>query len=184
MRLDTIMFGMVITDAWKAYRNETTDKKTLGIVEFADRLTYDMLNNEEVDSLNPTFIAAGDASESESSVPLTVEVPNGGGTDPLPLLSLITAVSMSSILRDHTYTVNPEMEKTPCIRTGNCRPGRRTCQKTGCKDQTHYCCEDYRCKKKVQNPNGMVVYGTFYCMKHWADHHQEVYALYEGGLLS
>ena len=179
MRLNTTLLGMIVTDAWKAYRCGTSDKKTIGVVDFADRLAYDMINNNEANTLRSTYIPAA----ATTPVPMTVDIPGDEPTQ-VAALSPLTAVSMATILSEHGYIVNPEMEKTPDSRTGNCRAHRRTCMKAGCKAQTQFCCENSRCQKKTLNPNGRVVYGTFYCLRHWADHHKEVHDWYEAGLLS
>ena len=41
-RLDSTFIGITVTDAWKAHRNAAVGASPLTILEFADRLSYDL----------------------------------------------------------------------------------------------------------------------------------------------
>ena len=62
----TTLFGMTVTDCWKAYAYALPDRRVT-LREFADRMAYDLVHNRH----------SSDLKEDRSLVPLVVEVDTG-----------------------------------------------------------------------------------------------------------
>ena len=68
-RIITTVIGMTITDCWKGFRHASASKshKEMSIVDFANRLSFDLIHNEETDNASQSFIPIDDG------VPLSVD---------------------------------------------------------------------------------------------------------------
>ena len=162
-RIATTLFGMTVTDCWKAYKYHVPAiaKKTVTLVEFADRLAYDCIYNRL------STVSGGGQSLLSMVVDVTVD------TAVEPQVSPLTVASFESIVVDHQFVDNTEMEHP---KNAKPRPKRRTCNYGDCKKQTQELCDNYKCRARHYNVNGKDVYGYFFCSKHQHSHWSDIAA--------
>lgn len=165
-RLATTLFGMVVTNCWKAYRHALPNqhpKKHVKLVEFTDQMACNLVNNNA-----STEVGGG------SLLPLTVDFTvNPGGGQPKavsPLSATSTATSLEYGMTNHLFVENSDEEAT---KTGS-RGKRRACMYTGCKKPTSKMCDNYRCRLRSYQVNEPTKYGYFYCCDHFAHHWMDV----------
>lgn len=160
-RLDTTLIGMIVTDAWKAFKHGVADKKVtdISIIQFADRLAFDCIHNSYSD--DPT-VAVGNLNLSAPEGPpiLTVDVSDEDDAR----ANLVSPVTVASTIEDlaesHKKIVNPE-------KMSDGRARRRVCRVDGCKKESQWLCGHPICRNRSYNPNGRSVKGMFYCNDHW-----------------
>ena len=164
-RMATTLFGMTVTDCWKAYTYALPDqhpKKHIKLVEFSDRMTYDLIHNKYSSDRG-----------GGSLLEMTIEVDTAQAVEQQAVVSPLSAVSsLEDIMESHAFENNTETEPTP---TGR-RPKRRTCNHKGCKKATAKTCKHYRCKLRSYNVNGKDVFGYFYCDEHKHHHWMDAVA--------
>lgn len=171
-RLASTLFGMTITDCWKAYKfhvpSASWKKKPLTILEFAGRLAYDCIYNKL-----STDNGDGNTHHSLLSKTFTVEI----GCDVLleqtqQSVSPLTVATFSSIVAEHPFVDNKEIveEQSSCYE----RPRRRRCNNLGCTRLTQKVCNNLKCRLRNYNGNGKIVYGYFYCTEHQVNHWKQL----------
>lgn len=167
-RIATTLFGMTMTDCWKAFKYALPDKhpqKNIRIVEFADRMAYELVHNK-----NSTDHGGGG-----SLMPLTIETGAsslGGDSVVSPLTQAKQeTMSLDSVRAAHVFVDNPELETD---KNGKVRPMHRKCSHVGCKRRYHKLCSHYKCRQRCYNVNGTIKYGYFYCEEHKIDHWMDV----------
>lgn len=169
-RLSTTLFGMTVTDCWKAFKYALPERhplKQLKIVEFADRMAHDLVNNTNSDQRDGGSLLLP---------PLTINVDHGSSssvaTSAVSPLTQATTMTMEDV-----RIVHPFIDKNPEIETdknGRSRPKRRTCSHLNCKKKYHKLCGHDRCRLRPYNVNGSVKHGIFCCADHMVDHWMDV----------
>ena len=168
-RVATTLFGMTVTDCWKAYKYalpEKHPKKQIRLVEFADRMTYDLVHNR-----NSTARDGGGS----LMLPLTIET-GGASLDSstsgvVSPLTQATVLSLDTVCDMHRFVDNLEIETD---KNGREWPMRRKCNHMESKRKCHKLCSHYKCRQRSYNVNGTVKYGYFYCKDHKIDHWMDV----------
>ena len=154
-RIDTTFIGIVVTDAWKAFKHATKQSCSLG--EFAESVAYDLMYNTrsaDVDnSIIPSRLGGG----------LTVDV--GNGVAHVIPQDVITPTD--SVVLAHHFAKNSELDPKG-------RPRRRACQYTGCNKKMHWRCQSPMCLSLPYKANDHDVTGVFMCQLHQAHHQRQM----------
>jgi hypothetical protein len=172
---------MTVTDCWRAYKHAMPAEKnkdtSIPIKDFADRMSYDCIHNCYSDT-----VTLNGYIPSDDDVPQTIV---GGRQSDVSNLTEPTATnSASSVMAEHPFKDNPEME--PLDAKGKTPPIRRRCPV--CADEnkkkapgekkknplTHKMCFHPQCLERRYKAGGKWVYGVFYCPEHYHVHYAAI----------
>jgi hypothetical protein len=154
-RMFTTVLGMTITDCWNAVRNfsKNEDLENMAIVDYADRLAWDLIYNDESTQETAAFLESD-----TSSLPSMVAIENTqGGASTISPLSQGSGSSNLSTARSHILIKNPERT----MDGGYERPMRRRCDRCG--KRTHWMCSHPVCMTKIKTYGSEEYSGLFLC---------------------
>lgn len=151
-RIVITVLGMVITDCWNAVRHYTSneDPKNMAIVDYSDRLAWDLIHNEESATERAAFLEP-DTSSLPSHVTLEHSAAAASTISPLS----IGTRSVNSSIESHVLIKNPDLDP----KEG--RPQRRRCAK--CSTRTMWLCNHPVCRSTTKTYGANEYEGLFLC---------------------
>jgi len=153
-RINTTVIGMTVTDAFLlATASQMKVFKSMTILEFADRLSWDMMNNQRTDGEMPYFIPSRHGSQRPPPIK-TLQYHNGSQNSVCSEISP-ASLSLSSNSTISTAHINTEMQEKEVNQN---RIKRRLC--IICKKKTTYHCIHPKCLNR-KGYNGIL--GSPFC---------------------
>jgi hypothetical protein len=189
-RLDTTIIGMTVVDCWRLLKFQSKNKamRSLRMIDFADRLAWDLVHNRMNAELGTTLVESSSTSESSSkpsstsessSKPPAIVLVSPTRTEASPV-SRMSSDSRSIFLNFYT----DEAQRHKLVMTEDLddsgRPRRRRCIIGNCRAdkkqtaKTQYFCDHPNCRAFVYTYGKKAYQGKYFCTSCFDEHRSEI----------